>query len=86
MNDLICNNCGNVIDEDALIDYSDIPEITDFSKGVRKPEIAARMKKGYTIVIEHEGYNEIRNYDFSKIPRSSKGSNIPFEVTIEKRD
>jgi len=58
------------------INYDDIPEITDFSKGVRKPEIAARRKNSYTIIIEREGNNEVRKYDFSK---------IPYEVTIEKR-
>jgi len=68
------------------INYDDIPEITDFSKGVRKPEIAARRKNGYTIIIEREGYNEVRKYDFNKIPKPTNGGNdIPYEVTIEKR-
>jgi hypothetical protein len=39
------------------IDLSDIPEITDFSKG-RKNPFAGMFKDGYTIVIEHEDYNE----------------------------
>ena len=69
------------------INYDDIPEITDFSKGVRKPELAARRKNGYTVVIEREGYNEVRKYDFTKIPRPKNGGGlIPVEVKIEKRE
>jgi len=87
MENIICNNCGNVIDEDSLIDYSDIPEITDFTSWRRRPEFAERRKSGYTIIIEREGYNEVRKYDFSKIPRPPNGgSDIPYEVTIEKRE
>ena len=66
------------------IDLSDIPEITDFSKA-RKNPFAGRFRNGYTVIVEHEGYNEVRKYDFTKIPRSSNGNHIPFEVTIEKR-
>ena len=67
------------------IDLSDIPEITDFSKA-RKNPFAGRSGNGYTVIVEHEGYNEIRRYDFTKIPRSPNGNHIPFEVTIEKRE
>ncbi|MCL2349990.1 MAG: hypothetical protein FWC67_00775 [Defluviitaleaceae bacterium] len=31
----------------------------DFSKAVRNPSFAERMKKGYTIVIEGDDYDEI---------------------------
>ena len=67
-----------------VIDVSDIPEITDFSKWHKNPERAKRLKSGYTIIVEHEGYNEVRKYDFTKIPKPSRGLPIPYEVTIEK--
>ena len=66
------------------VNFDDIPEITDFSKAWKNPAIALRRKKGYTVIIEHEGYNEVRNYDFSKIPKPQKGLPIPCEVFIEK--
>ena len=69
------------------INYDDIPEVTDFSNWKKKPEIAARRKKGYTVVIERDGYNEVRKYDFDKIPKPTNGSKpTPFEVIIEKRE
>ena len=40
------------------IDYSDIPEITDFSKG-RKNPFAGKFKNGYTIIVEHKDYDEV---------------------------
>jgi len=43
---------------DENIDLSDIPEITDFSKG-RKNPFAGQFKHGYTITIEHEDFDEI---------------------------
>ena len=63
------------------IDFSDIPEITDFSRW-RKNPFAGRFKDGYTVIVEREGYNEIRKYDFTKIPYPSKGSPTPVEVEI----
>ena len=66
------------------IDLSDIPEITDFRKG-RKNPFAGRFKDGYTVIVEREGYNEVRKYDFTKIPYPSKGSPIPVNVEIVKR-
>jgi len=39
-------------------DCHDIPEITDWSKAIPNPH-AGRRKDGYTIVIEHENFNEI---------------------------
>ena len=69
------------------INYDDIPEVTDFSNWRKRPEIAARRKNGYTIVIEREGYDEVRKYDFTQIPKPSNGSKpTPVEVTIEKRE
>ena len=76
---------NNISLEDKRISYDDIPEITDFSKA-RKNPFAGRCRNGYTVIIEHDGYNEIRKYDFSIIPRTAKGDHIPFEVTIEKRN
>jgi len=31
----------------------------DFSKAVRRPDFAEKLKNGYTIRIEHEDYDEI---------------------------
>jgi len=45
-------------EHDEDIDFSDIPEITDFSKG-RKNPFAGQFKNGYTIIVEHEDYNEV---------------------------
>ena len=47
-----------LIYEDSIINYDDIPKITDFSKG-RKNPFAGRFKDGYTIIVEHKDYNEI---------------------------
>ena len=73
-----------VVYDDEGINYDDIPEVTDFSKG-RKNPFAGKFRDGYTVVVEREGYNEIRKYDFTKIPRPQKGMPIPVEVAIEKR-
>ena len=43
-------------DED--IDLSDIPEITDFSKG-RKNPFAGMFRNGYVTIIEHEDFDEV---------------------------
>jgi len=40
------------------IDLSDIPEIKDFSKG-RKNPFAGEFIKGYTIIVEHNDFDEI---------------------------
>ena len=76
---------GDVVtyDEEG-INYDDIPEIIDFSKA-RKNPFAGKFKKGYTAIVEHEGYNEVRRYDFTKIPRTASGDHIPVEVTIVKK-
>ena len=39
--------------DDANIDLSDIPEITDFSKATRNP-FAGQMKNGYSVTINYE--------------------------------
>jgi len=44
--------------KDKNIDLSDIPEIKDFSKG-RKNPFAGQFKDGYTIVVEHEDFDEV---------------------------
>ena len=85
MESVLCKKCGHIIDGDDLIDFSDIPEITDFSKAKKNP-FADKLKNGYSITIEHDGYNEIRKYDFTIIPRTPKGDRIPYEVLIEKRE
>ena len=75
---------GEVVhyDEEG-INYDDIPKITDFSKA-RKNPYAGRFKNGYTVIIEREGYNEVRKYDFTKIPKPLNGGDpIPVEVIIE---
>ena len=45
-------------ENETSIDFSDIPEITDISKG-RKNPFAGRFKDGYTIVVEHKEYDEV---------------------------
>ena len=77
---------GDVVyyDEEG-INYDDIPKITDFSKA-RKNPFAGKFKDGYTVIVEHDGYNEIRKYDFTKIPRTPSGDHVPVEVRIEKRE
>ena len=45
-------------EHDNKIDLSDIPEITDFSKG-RKNPFAGKFKDGYTIIVEHKDFDEI---------------------------
>ena len=45
-------------EHDKNIDLSDIPEITDFSKG-RKNPFAGKFKDGYTIIVEHNDFDEI---------------------------
>jgi len=47
-----------MFEHDSKIDLSDIPEITDFSKG-RKNPFAGKFKDGYTIIIEHRDFDEI---------------------------
>lgn|GEM_PF-1223193 len=69
-------------DED--INYDDIPPVTDFSNW-RKNPFAGKFKNGYTVIVELEGYNEVRKYDFTKIPRPAGGNPTPVEVTIVKR-
>ena len=53
---------------DDEIDFSDIPEITDFSKGVKNP-FAGRFKDGYTIIEEHEDYNLVIDITKRRVPK-----------------
>ena len=45
-------------DTNTSIDLSEIPEITDISKG-RKNPFAGRFKDGYTIIVEHQDHDEV---------------------------
>ena len=45
-------------ENETSIDFSDIPEITDISKG-RKNPFAGRFRDGYTIIVEHKDYDEV---------------------------
>jgi len=67
--------------DDEGINYDDIPPVTSLS-GWRKNPFAGRFKDGYTVIVEREGYNEVRKYDFTKIPRPSCGNPTPVEVSI----
>ena len=49
---------NNIYDDKFDIDLSDIPEITDFSKAIKNP-YAGKFTNGYTVIVEHEDYNEI---------------------------
>ncbi|MCL2168540.1 MAG: hypothetical protein FWB74_00780 [Defluviitaleaceae bacterium] len=55
---------------DDEIDYSDIPEITDFSKGWRDPARAERMKNGYIMIEEHEDYNLVIEITKRRVPKN----------------
>ena len=52
------NSEKKVIYDAEGINYDDIPEITDFSKG-RKNPFAGQFKDGYTIIIEHDDHEEV---------------------------
>jgi len=58
----------NKIDND--INYDDIPELTkeDFTRGKKNP-FAGMFKDGYTIVIEHNDYDEVINVSKKKQPK-----------------
>ncbi|MCL2526960.1 MAG: hypothetical protein FWE42_00980 [Defluviitaleaceae bacterium] len=73
-----------IMHEDEDINFDDIPEITDFTNW-RKNPFAGKFKDGYTVIVEREDYNEIRKYDFTKIPRPKSGNPTPVEVSIVKR-
>ena len=63
-------------DCDKGIDYSDIPKITDLSNAIKNP-FAGKFKDGYTIVVEHEDYDEIITVSKSrraKVSESAIGS------------
>ena len=57
---------------DENIDLSDIPEITDFSKG-RKNPFAGMFKDGYTTIVEHKEFDEI--ITVMKTRRNKKNNN-----------
>ena len=57
MTDKFLKDADVMYDEEG-INYDDIPEITDFSKA-RKNPFAGKFKDGYTIIVEHENYEEV---------------------------
>lgn len=52
------NNVKDFVYDEEGINYDDIPEITDFSKG-RKNPFAGKFKNGYTIIVEHNDHEEV---------------------------
>ena len=60
---------------DNDIDLTDIPEITDFSKG-RKNPFAGMFKDGYTIVVEHKDFDEIITVKKTRHDKTGN-SNVP---------
>ena len=52
------NRTETILYDEEGINYDDIPEITDFSKG-RKNPFAGKFKHGHTIIVEHRDYDEI---------------------------
>jgi len=60
---------------DNNIDLSDMPEITDFSKG-RKNPFAGMFKDGYTIVVEHKDFDEIITVKKTRYDKTGS-NNIP---------
>ena len=60
---------------DSNIDLSDIPEITDVSGG-RKNPFTGRFKDGYTIIIEHQDYDEIITVTKTKRKKKNAGNRL----------
>jgi len=58
-----------VYDEEG-INYDDIPEITDFSNAKKNP-FAERFKDGYTIIVEHDDYEEVITVKKTRRPRQT---------------
>jgi cell fate regulator YaaT (PSP1 superfamily) len=56
------------------IDFSDIPEITDFSKARRNP-FAGQFKDGYTVIVEHKDYDEIITVKKTRREKNSTNDN-----------
>ena len=52
---------------DEAVDFSDIPLMTNRT-GWKKVPFAGQFKVKYTVTVEHEGYDEVREYDFNKKP------------------
>jgi len=62
-----------LLPNDENINYDDIPEITDFSNA-RKNPFAGRFADGYTIIVEHDDYNEIITVNKKREPKTTKAS------------
>ena len=73
-----------MIIEDEGIDFSDIPEITDFSNAVMNPH-AGKLKNGYTIIIEHKDYDEVITISKTKRPKgtSIKVADVKSEASAD---
>ena len=68
---------------DATIDFSDIPEITDISKG-RKNPFAGRFKDGYTIIVEHQDYDEvIKIKKTRRAKRDASNEQLPIGSSVQ---
>jgi uncharacterized DUF497 family protein len=67
------NEAATVFEDDMSIDLSDIPEITDFSKGRKNPH-AKNIKDGYTIIVEHKDYDEVITITKAKKPKGEGGT------------
>jgi len=66
---------NNWIYDNEGINYDDIPEITDFSKAVKNP-FAGQLKNGYTVIVEHEDYDEVITVTKSKRGKISNTSAV----------
>ena len=52
---------------DEGINFDDIPEIKDFS-GWRRHPLAGTFNGEYTVIVEHEGYNEVIKLNYNNTP------------------
>jgi SAM-dependent MidA family methyltransferase len=43
----------------------------DFSNAVKKPDLAARMKKGYTVIINYGAENAAENKEYEPLPEEN---------------
>ncbi|MCL2171484.1 MAG: hypothetical protein FWB71_04965 [Defluviitaleaceae bacterium] len=48
----------------------------DFSKAVRNPHFAAKMKNGYTVIIEHDEHDEIIRVERTVKTKEQKATKI----------
>ena len=68
------NHSKTVVYDEEGINYDDIPEITDFTKSIKNPYVGKFIKNGkFTAEIEHDGYNEIVEYDIKTGHKTVRG-------------